>query len=272
MTTHLCYTLEEAAVKLNLSETVLVRLSQYFKMPRSAYEAVGYLSFKGDLAFTEQDMTFFMQAKERLLAGESLEAVKSRMREDSVALKTSGPSSYASVPKPEQSKIMEPLIPASSLMGQPLRKIEDQKPYEKAVAQSFERYKSIHRPGLGKVFENLLKEIGTFTGRAASPTQETPTLGKNALATNPLADNRQKPSKISSQSPLTSSVEAVKPSSSQQAGGDKHQGEPLSWHTIIQDASSRPRTLNNQLKHAAILLREQALGERTSSRKSQSER
>ena len=34
--THLCYTLEEAAERLNLSETVLVRLSQYFKVPKAA--------------------------------------------------------------------------------------------------------------------------------------------------------------------------------------------------------------------------------------------
>src|SRR4051794_19897343 len=78
--THLCYTLEETADRLNLSETVLVRLSQYFKVPKSAYEDIGYLSFKGDLAFSDQDIAFFRQVKERLLAGENLEEVKGRMR------------------------------------------------------------------------------------------------------------------------------------------------------------------------------------------------
>ncbi len=77
---HLCYTQQETANRLNISETVLVRLSQYFKVPANAYEAIGAMSFKDDLAFSDQDILFFRQVKERLLAGETLEAVKGRVQ------------------------------------------------------------------------------------------------------------------------------------------------------------------------------------------------
>lgn len=112
--THLCYTLEETASRLNLSETVLVRLSQYFKVPKSAYEEVGYLSFKGDLAFSDMDITFFRQVKERLLAGENLEEVKSRMRQDPETPRTAAemPSEPA-LPSPQQSvPLIDPPAPA----------------------------------------------------------------------------------------------------------------------------------------------------------------
>lgn len=77
--TQVCYSLEEAAEKLGVSETVLVRLSQYFKMPVDAYEDLGYLSFKGDLTFLERDLHFFREVRERLLEGESLEEVKNHL-------------------------------------------------------------------------------------------------------------------------------------------------------------------------------------------------
>jgi hypothetical protein len=76
--TQLCYSLEDAAQRLDVSETVLFRLSQAFKVPASAYEAVGALSFKGDPVFAEPELAFFREVKERLLAGETLEALKRR--------------------------------------------------------------------------------------------------------------------------------------------------------------------------------------------------
>ncbi|MBY0403579.1 MAG: hypothetical protein K2X66_06740 [Cyanobacteria bacterium] len=78
--TELCYSLETAAEKLGVSETVLVRLSQYFKFPAHAYGDEGYLSFKGELTFSEQDLRFFRMVRERLLDGESLEEVKGNQK------------------------------------------------------------------------------------------------------------------------------------------------------------------------------------------------
>jgi hypothetical protein len=72
----ICYTLEEAAQALYLSETVLVRLSQFFRIPASAYEEVGAMSFKDDPLLYEADLNFFREVKQRLIAGETLEAVK----------------------------------------------------------------------------------------------------------------------------------------------------------------------------------------------------
>ncbi len=80
--TTLCYTLDEAARKLGWSETVLVRMSQYFKVPENAYEESGFLSFKGDIDFTDADIHFFNRVKEHLLAGDSLSNIKRRMVRD----------------------------------------------------------------------------------------------------------------------------------------------------------------------------------------------
>jgi hypothetical protein len=90
--TQVCYTIEQAAEKLGMSETVLVRLSQYFKIPVEAYEPEGFLSFKGELTFAETDLRFFRMVRERLLAGESLEDVRARLNDR--------PSAIAITPDP----------------------------------------------------------------------------------------------------------------------------------------------------------------------------
>ncbi len=180
--THLCYTLEEASERLNLSETMLVRLSQYFKVPQSAYEEAGYLSFKGDLSFSDQDIEFFRQVRERLLAGESLEEVKARIRYEHVTVPPTAPprSPAASTPAEPAGPVARPAVPASqpvtpvvpasprpdetpratAPMTAPLREVVDRAPFEEAARQSFDRYKQNHRYGLGRVFENMLKEVG----------------------------------------------------------------------------------------------------------------
>lgn len=300
--THLCYTLEEAAEKLKLSETVLVRLSQYFKVPRAAYEDVGYLSFKGDLAFTEEDLAFFRQAKERLLSGNSLDEVKSRMRENvsaggSMSSNAEAHSLYSSqsptwnqplqgaghgpgikqpsgaapqnrgkswVPgeqqgvQPDVQKV-SPNVPNED-GPQPIREIQDRKPYEKAAEQSFERYKSIHRTGLGKVFENMLKEVGSSASRRRSGSEapgykpmrnkaiETP----EQLAPKRHAQTGRKDALLPFVRGLGSAVQPGRPAKSQA-------GEP-SWDQVIHDAVSNPRTMNTQLKSAAALLRDKTLG------------
>lgn len=185
--THLCYTLEEAALRLNLSETVLVRLSQYFKVPQSAYEEAGYLSFKGDLSFSDQDIEFFRQVRERLLAGESLEEVKARIRYENVTVPAHAPEPplgpQPSALEPPRQDVPEPPVahapksdyqtrPVSAAMTPPIREVVDRAPFEEAARQSFDRYKQNHRYGLGRVFENMLKEVGG-SGRQ-EPSQKQP--------------------------------------------------------------------------------------------------
>jgi hypothetical protein len=74
--THICYGLEEAAGQLQLSESILLRLSQFFRVPSDAYEDVGSMSFKADPVFYEAEMAFFLEVKKRLLAGETLQQLK----------------------------------------------------------------------------------------------------------------------------------------------------------------------------------------------------
>jgi hypothetical protein len=300
--THVCYTLEEAADKLKLSETVLVRLSQYFKVPKAAYEEVGYLSFKGDLAFSEPDIVFFRQAKERLLNGESLDDVKRRLYADSIAqppqwvetpppslaLDAPGPGAAPSRPVSEQ-----PAAPPSGVgaaqaksqadasqaagMPEPIREIQDRKPYEKAAERSFERYKSMHRTGLSKVFENMLKEVGLKEVGTATSAHKRP--GTAGHEFRPLREKRNekptgaKASKGKAQPEDTLRSDTLLPFSrnAMMAGP-----EPMtstgpsvgSWEHLIQEAASRPRVMNTQLKNAAQILRQRATGhqeERSSS-------
>lgn len=305
--THLCYTLEEAAEKLKLSETVLVRLSQYFKVPRTAYEDVGYLSFKGDLAFTEQDLEFFRQAKERLLSGQSLDEVKSRMREEPVisaganqwteipagAVKAppASASAYgayrmpAAQPSPLRQSPVQPAkdppawdsiqpsptyhegytappealpLPESSeqdasggLAGDVIREIQDRKPYEKAAEQSFERYKSIHRAGLGKVFENMLKEVGSSGARKRPASAGySPVRNKSGQATE--AVSRTNSNKPDAFLPFMRGLGNLAMSKSTNKAD-------VGWEQVIHQAISQPRTLNTQLKSAAALLRQRAM-------------
>ena len=293
--TNTYYTLEEAAEKLKFSETVLVRLSQYLKVPQAAYEEAGYLSFKGDLAFSEQDLTFFTQVKERLLLGESLDDVKNRLPQRVVA---NVDVSTAQRPAGQFAAILPQASPGAAILeefGQepevlggvsntlpgempPLRGIQDRTPYEKAAEKSFERYKSMHRSGVGKVFENMLKEVGgpqssrkagTVTpafrpmrGQIEGLDGETtpPSSREDAI----LPFSRWVAAQGLNRGPALSQTSLVRP------GGVSGMSQPVSsrpsstgavWESLIQQATQKPRGLNIQLKNAAILLREHTLGQ-----------
>ncbi len=265
--THLCYSLEEASERLGLSETVLVRLSQYFKVPRAAYEEAGYLSFKGDLAFSDQDIAFFQQVKERLLAGETLDTVRSRMREDAVPISPRRPT-----PKtPGATKPAEADWQASSLPMAPLAEVQDRAPYEQAAEESFQRYKSKHRAGLGKVFENMLKEVGAVADAMKPAASERPIKATVRPRVKPLHSERSGLTGSAAKSSglpgpeLMQLEQALLPFQSarnQKQDSRLWQAAPQvdeSWDEMIREAASRPRTLNAHLKNAATLLRNRAL-------------
>lgn len=186
--TQLCYTLEEAARKLDMSETVLVRLSQFFKVPESAYEETGYLSFKGDLTFTDEDMRFFSAVKERILTGETLESIKGRTKPgQSRAQQTAavpiapevGEASPATEPEPEpdttaytpeepvyrepeEAEESETVWQEEEPIAGEIPTIQSPEPFRRAAEQSFARYKAKQR-GAGKVFRNLVEKVGGFS-------------------------------------------------------------------------------------------------------------
>lgn len=240
--TQLCYSLDDAAQALNLSETVLVRLSQYFKIPAAAYEEVGYLSFKGDLVFSEPDLAFFRQVKERLVAGDTLEQAKQKIR--------LGPPTAPTVP---------PVNPEA-----PLREVQDTAPYQKAAARDFARYKSAHHhTGIGKVFEKMVKEVNTPSKKASLPDAKPmrskmgasePSLEQQErllpFSRNPKWREAARENKAKAASSRTSTQ-----STAWMPAPDKGMG----WEKLIQDAVQRPRVLNQHLKAAALVLREQAI-------------
>jgi len=163
--TSLFYSLDEAARELNISETVLVRLSQTLRVPESAYEETGYLSFRGDLSFTDHDISFFRQVKQRLLAGETLEDVKRRINPSPEALAhtINEPASFAQTlaqtPEPPPT-LQRPMatVPTHPL---PLQEVVQSTPedVETLANKNFERYKHQARPGSFKVFQNMLAEV-----------------------------------------------------------------------------------------------------------------
>lgn len=177
--THLCYSLDEAAQQLDVSETVLVRLSQALRVPESAYEESGFLSFKGDLSFTDHDITFFRQVKQQLLAGETLEDVKRRIRNHGpTALETptadtpaaTEPASFAQTLTQQADQPVKPQIvrrpsarpePAPQAAEPVLNEVIESTPeaVDALATKDFERYKHQNRPGAFKLFENILSEI-----------------------------------------------------------------------------------------------------------------
>lgn len=276
--THVCYSLPEAADKLKLTETVLVRLSQYFKMPRVAYEESGYLSFKGDLVFTEPDLQFFNRVKERLLLGDTLEMVRRHL--DSLSTlgeKVPGESQDVGT-SVNRAVGAEALLPVA-----PLREIQDRQPYEKAAEASFERYKSKHRPGLGRVFESLLKEVGGTTaspqavGGLASPAPlsggQSPQAGlggekapqKKALFSTFLPpETMDRSGGATTMASVSRSLtrQTPPPADTFLLESPPGSGNTLdaTWEQLVKQAVQQPRVLNSHLKTAAALLRERSLG------------
>ncbi len=105
----LLYSLDETAEKLGMSETVLVRLSQYFRIPRVAYEKEVHLSFKGELYFTHQDLTFFRQIQNRIVDGESLSEIQAQLPSLDKKL-TATPEAISIASEPTVSKVSKQVV------------------------------------------------------------------------------------------------------------------------------------------------------------------
>ena len=181
MNNAVCHTLEEAAQKLNLSETVLVRLSQAFKMPVSAYDSVdgvslGGLSFKDDPLFMESDLAFFRELKERLVSGETLESLKRRPPKSvsttapkrplairpSISVDT--PITINAILRRNAEQIqLETSSPEASASDEPektmMRQLDNPNLFSKMAERSFKHYKHQNGVGLGQVFKKILNGI-----------------------------------------------------------------------------------------------------------------
>lgn len=176
-----CHTLEEASQRLNLSETVLVRLSQYFKVPASAYDSVdglslGGLSFKDDPLFMESDLAFFRELKERLVSGETLESLKRRPPHPLPAtVPSKRPSSSSDTPitinaalrHAEQSRNEDTpgnlgassIPPPEKLQKASIRQIDNPQLFSKVAERNFKHYKHQNGVGIGQVFKKILNGI-----------------------------------------------------------------------------------------------------------------
>ncbi|MGE0199756.1 MAG: hypothetical protein AB7P76_02170 [Candidatus Melainabacteria bacterium] len=140
---YLCLTLPEAAKALDMTETVLVRLSQYFRVPEDAYDSIGTLSFRGDLKFSDPDLTFFRQVKHCIVAGETLDQIKERL-------------------KPKAAPAAETNLPAreSPEFIQALNTLYSEEPAEQVAEDTLARYKHQHHPQPSPaVFESLAEDM-----------------------------------------------------------------------------------------------------------------
>lgn len=322
--TQICYSLEETARRLDMSETVLVRLSQYFKVPQSAYEEMGFLSFKGDLAFSDQDIGFFRQVKEHLLAGESLETVKTRIREPQATQMPRKDTSFleatrrVNIETLTEQKLVAPSAPPIRQQGEPqmrqaeieaeildeillpvepepvaiqpifpapLREVEAPEMLQQAADASFERYKGKTRPQTNrgpKIFEKMIRQVGQ--SGEDKPFSSLPFAKpiKPKVETNPeftlesmfedepdagLRDEREI-QELDARKPIrlepiglaqTRDIEFDRQAAqSQEVAAVLNERFP--WKAHIQQASRQPRPLDDRLKQAAKLIREQATG------------
>lgn len=226
----LCYPLEAAAAKLKISETVLLRLSQVFKIPEGAYAETGYLSFKGDLLFQDDDLSFIKQVKDRLLAGETLEQVRQDLGERPVS------KPYAGLPKGSPQAASLDGKAASLPLHEGLSEILDPLPYSLEAEKALSRYKRDHQVGGGKVFERLLKEEGGGQKRDLRPSRRVGRPPTEDLPVEP-----RYPKKRQTVVPLTD-----------------FNG---SWEHILKDCVQHPRLLPAHLKAAALLLKTHVLSQ-----------
>lgn len=291
---YLCYSLDEAAKQLGMSETVLFRLSQFLKIPASAYDDVGYIAFNGDLSFNDSDLSFFKQVKERLLKGETLETIKQRMKGASSSVTA---PAYQATEMGEQSSAIATIEPPTA----PLNTIETVSHLKKEAAKTFNRYKVQARPRLNQVFQNLAQQITdnlkqNMLNTTSKPVTPAASILKN-MPTEPLwhpetihpaarqgQNNPANPSSPVQQAPIVKEPIArpeipaqgnpypwqIQPETktepnltnasvetSTQATAEVDFDSP--WVDIIQAASQSPRSLNVRLRAAAQTLRQKAL-------------
>lgn len=227
--TTLIYSLEEAARNLGMSETVLVRLSQYFRIPQAAYEEGNYLSFKGDLGFTGHDIAFFAQVRDRILAGDSLEDIRQRVRYDSIA------------PKPEIP------VPPRTTSAVPEKGGGD--PMQRMAEKSFRRYKEANQTSPGGVFKKMMHRVGEEPEPEAAPPRK--------LSPRGLSDALGSlfPRKPSVSDPLALKDQGILPP--KQPGLPKR--DPLPEMTFPDEAEKPTDGLNPALRQAALRLREKAM-------------
>jgi hypothetical protein len=194
-----------------------------------------------------------------------LDVVKHRLEQESQESQESGsqpPKWVETPPPPQQSTGPDEELPNT----EEIREVQDRKPYEKAAEQSFERYKSMHRTGLSKVFSNMLKEVGTSASKKRSDASLMPgfrplrnkqeekpnaTASKSGKATRPAAGGRHSDALL----PFN------RHSALEETGSIVNQTLSTgSWEQLIQQAAHQPRVVNTQLKIAAQLLRQRAMG------------
>lgn len=235
--TTLIYSLEEAAKTLGMSETVLVRLSQYFRIPQAAYEEGNYLSFKGDLGFTGHDIAFFSQVQERILAGDSLETIRQRVHYDHI------------MPQPKA-----PGLPRATTI---LPETAEGDPLKRLAEKSFRRYKETNRPASGGIFKKIMHRVEEPESVKADTPKE-PRLARGvgktlaALFPQTLPAPQTLPRPASSREAPPLQVRSLSKSVSER--------KPLASESSRENKEEREEEgLNPTLRKAALRLRERAL-------------
>lgn len=248
--TTVSYSIDEAAKRLGMSETVLVRLSQFFKIPAETYED-GFLSFKEELFFSESDLHFLKEIRERVLAGENLEQVKN----DMLQVKNSPPphAPYATPPSATSSAAY------STSTDEPLdvHMVEDPATYQQIAERSFKTYKQKNGIGITGIFKSLLKEVGHTSFSK-------PRFFKTHPQTKIETVEKLPSPKTPRPEPAAQSQDTVFPTPPSKRS--ERLPEPLrqinnignfNWRDFIANAGHLKLPTNNYLEHKAITLREQ---------------
>jgi hypothetical protein len=76
---YVIFPVKEASKQLGLPESVLLRLSQFFKVPEEYYQKDSHQLMTGDIAFNDAEIRFFQEVHKRILLGEDLESIKTAL-------------------------------------------------------------------------------------------------------------------------------------------------------------------------------------------------
>lgn len=257
----ICYSLEDAAEKLNLSETVLVRLSQYFKVPEVAYEETGFLSFKGDLSFTDRDLHFFREVRERLLAGYNLDQLRAFFSQQA-AQQTPVPEELEEA-EPQQAfqTYIDPTAmkvrPAPPREDELLTEVDDAQPFQKMAEKTFAKYKNIHQP---KERTDVLKNLAKGFQTSAPSVPPLAPISRDPVF-KPLKQTAVKPHAtppVSQQTATPTIQPPPKEPVSAEPSATLPVTETIEWGALLANAKRQTVPLSDALQRAASELRQQA--------------
>jgi len=167
--------LKEAARLLQLTEVVLLRLAQTFKIP-TTIEHIPPQKLTTTVRFTPAELRFFAAIRQRILKGQSLSSIRAEVlarakqqQRKQAASKSEGPFMDASKPLAYQKAIIQMAAASSTTANLATVKTADKAPIKQQGKKRFEQYKETHVRQNSPVFETIASRLQTARSLADNP-------------------------------------------------------------------------------------------------------